>query len=321
MMSLYRIRHPECCQCAGTRRPFFEGWFFKAEDASGHHVLSLIPGISRQEKGTPIQPFIQGIVEDRSFFIPFEPDTFSYSQRPFGIAIGPNHFSLTEMHLELSGPISLTGTLGFSGCIPLQTSPLSPGIMGPLSYLPFMECRHGLLCLDADVTGALSLDGHELPFDKGRAYMEKDWGHSFPPSYLWVQSNRFSQEGVSLVCAAAAIPYLGRHFTGIFAVLHTPARQYRIATYRGGRLMDLQQTRKGVCLHMASPRYRLSVTAQAAPGVMLKAPAKGDMSRTITESLRAVTHVALTDPRGRVLFQDTGRNTGLEICEPLPHPL
>lgn len=320
MNLLYRVRHPECCQRAGTRRPFFEGWFFKIEDTLGQNVFSLIPGVSRYDKGGLIHPFIQGIVEDRSFFIPFEPGMFSYRQRPFGVDIGPNRFSLTEMHLNLSDP-NLTGTLYFSGCIPLQTSPLSPGIMGPLSYLPCMECRHGILCLHADVTGSLLLEGEDVSFFQGRSYMEKDWGHSFPRSYLWVQSNRFSQTGVSLVCAAATIPYLGRYFTGIFAVLHTPSKQYRIATYNGGRLVDLQQTRRGIFLHMASHRYRLYVTAEAAPGVMLKAPAKGDMSRTITESLKAVTHVSLTNRRGQVLFQDTGRNSGLEICEPLPYPL
>ena len=320
MNTLYRIRHPECYQNGNTRRPFFEGWFFKAEDALGHHVLSLIPGVSRQDKGESAQPFIQGIVGDRSFFIPFVPGSFKSRKHPFGIEIGPNRFSLTEMHLELSDPC-VTGTLGFSNCTPLQTSLFSPGIMGPLSYLPFMECRHGLLCLHADVTGSLSLYGQDLSFFQGRAYMEKDWGHSFPRSYLWVQSNRFSQPGISFVCAVASIPYLGRYFTGIFAVLHTPGRQYRIATYNGGRLIDLQQTRRGVFLHMASHRYRLCVTAQAAPGVVLKAPAKGDMSRTVTESLKAVVHVSLTNSRGRTLFQDTGWNSGLEICEPLPYPL
>lgn len=315
-----RICHLECFQSAGTRGPFFEGWFFKAEDKHGHHVLSLIPGVSRQKTGEPIHPFIQGIVADRSFFIPFEPGSFTCRERPFGIGIGPNRFSLTEMHLDLADP-ALTGTLRFSGCTPLETSPLSPGIMGPLSYLPRMECRHGLLCLHADVTGSLALNGQDLSFFQGRAYMEKDWGRSFPRSYLWIQSNRFSQPGAAMVCAVATIPYMGRYFTGIFAVLHTPAKQYRIATYSGGRLVDLQQTRRGVFLHFASHRYRLSVTAEAAPATTLKAPAKGDMSRTITESLKATAHVSLTDSRGRVLFQDTGRNSGLEICEPLPYPL
>jgi len=320
MTSLYRIRHPECYQSPGTRRPFFEGWFYKIEDAHGRHVLSLIPGVSRREKGESVRPFIQGIAGDRSFYIPYEPGSFSHRERPFGITIGPNRFSLDEMRLDLTDP-ALKGTLRFSGRVPLKTSAFSPGIMGPLSYLPFMECRHGLLCLHADVTGALELSGQEISFYQGRAYMEKDWGHSFPRSYLWVQSNRFSKPGAAFVCAVASIPYLGSHFTGIFAVLHTPMKQYRIATYGGGRLMDLQQTRSGLYLHMANHRYRLSVTTQAAPATTLKAPAKGDMSRTITESLRAVTHVSLTNSRGRVLFQDTGRNSGLEICEPLPYPL
>lgn len=317
MNPLYLIRHPECYQSAHTRRPFFEGWFFKVEDKLGRHVLSVIPGVSRQDAGEPVHPFVQGIVEDRSFFIPYDPGTFSYQQQPFGVRIGPNRFSIDEMHLELP-EVSLEGTLQFTGCAKLKKTVFSPGIMGPLTYLPFMECRHGLLCLDAVVNGSLSLRGQDLSFFKGQAYMEKDWGRSFPGSYLWIQTNRFSRNGASLVCAVATVPCLGRNFTGVFAVLHTPGAQRRIASYNGGRLVDLQQNRKGLFVHIANHRYRLSVTVEAAPGVTLKAPARGGMSQTITESLQAVAHVALTNRRGRVLFQDTGRNCGLEICEPLP---
>ena len=97
--------------------------------------------------------------------------------------------------------------------------------------------------------------------------------------------------------------------------------QYRIASYNGGRLIDLQQTSKGIFLHMANHRYRLAVTVEASPGVLLRAPARGAMSRTITESLQAVIHVSLTGRRGKVLFQDTGQNSGVEVCEPLPFPL
>lgn len=318
MNPFYRIRHPECYQSAGTRGPFFEGWFYKIEDASGRHVLSVIPGISRRQKGDPARPFIQGIAGNRSFYFPYAPHDFAYRQ-PFCIAVGPNRFSLTEIQLTMP-QIGLWGALLLSGHIPLRRSVFSPGIMGPLSYLPRMECRHGLLCLHADVAGALTLNGQEMSFSQGRAYVEKDWGHSFPQSYLWVQSNRFSPKGISFVCAIATIPYLGSLFTGLFAVLHTPDRQYRIATYNGGRLVDLQQGRSGVFIHLANRRYRLTVTAEAAPGVTLKAPAKGDMSRTVTESLQAVAHVALTDGEGHILFQDTGRNAGLEICEVLPRP-
>lgn len=321
MNRLYRIRHPECYQSAHTRKPFFEGWFFKIEDNLGRHVLSVIPGVSRQDPGESAHPFVQGIAGNRSFYVPFDPGAFSYTQRPFGANIGPNFFSMDEMRLDLSDGITINGALRFSDCTPLRTSPLSPGIMGPLSYLPFMECRHGLLCLDAKVSGSLRVQDQDISFFKGRAYMEKDWGYSFPGSYIWIQSNRFSTAGISFVCAVATIPYLGGHFKGVFAVLHTPTGERRIASYNGGRLIDLQQNRKGIFLHIANHRYRLAVTAETAPGVMLRAPARGEMSRTVTESLQAVIHVSLTGRRGQVLFQDTGRNSGMEVCEPLPYPL
>lgn len=75
---------------------------------------------------------------------------------------------------------------------------LSPGVMGPFRFAPFMECYHGVLSLDHSVDGTLEVDGERISYEGGRGYTEKDWGRSFPSAWVWVQSNDFGRTGVSL---------------------------------------------------------------------------------------------------------------------------
>ena len=54
--------------------------------------------------------------------------------------------------------------------------------MGWYAYLPIMECYHGILSMDHELSGELIYNGDFLAFNKGRGYIEKDWGKNFPTS-------------------------------------------------------------------------------------------------------------------------------------------
>ena len=51
--------------------------------------------------------------------------------------------------------------------------------MGPFSFVPLMECYHGILSMNHSLKGTLSFQGENLLFTGGKGYIEKDWGHSF----------------------------------------------------------------------------------------------------------------------------------------------
>ena len=70
--------------------------------------------------------------------------------------------------------------------------------MGPFSFVPFMECYHGIISMDHSIIGELSIKGKKVDFTSGRGYIEKDWGHSFPIGYVWMQSNHFSESKIPL---------------------------------------------------------------------------------------------------------------------------
>ena len=63
--------------------------------------------------------------------------------------------------------------------------------MGWYSFVPFMECNHGIVSVNHDLYGEISVNGNVIDFNNGKGYIEKDWGVSFPEAWIWIQSNNF----------------------------------------------------------------------------------------------------------------------------------
>jgi len=110
--------------------------------------------------------------------------------------------------------------------------------MGPYTFAPFMECNHGIVSMDHGISGSLVINGEEIDFTGGRGYIEKDWGHSFPSAYIWMQSNHFAANGISFKASVARIPWLTGNFTGFISGLMIDGRLYPF--HRVRRIKDRQ---------------------------------------------------------------------------------
>ncbi|HEX7583256.1 MAG TPA: hypothetical protein VF373_01095 [Prolixibacteraceae bacterium] len=73
----------------------------------------------------------------------------------------------------------LKGNLQFSGNVPWPNRWYSPGIMGPYTFLPLMECYHGIVSMDHVLKGHLEVDGEFLDFENGRGYIKKTGANRF----------------------------------------------------------------------------------------------------------------------------------------------
>ncbi len=86
--------------------------------------------------------------------------------------------------------------------------------MGWYAFVPFMECYHAVIGFDHPLEGKININGNEIDFTGGRGYIEKDYGKSFPSYYIWMQSNHFETEEISVMASVAKIPWLGSSFDG-----------------------------------------------------------------------------------------------------------
>ncbi len=308
-----KLSNPPVFQGSLSKKSYFEGWYIKCLSDDLSSSIAFIPGISL---GKDPHAFIQiNRSDNQSQYLRFPIDSFTFEKNMFAVAIENNYFSDRGLKLSCrNSDISLTGELVFDN---VQTYPsrfLAPGIMGVFTYIPFMQCYHGVVSMRHRIKGVLSIDGEDLGFENGIGYIEKDWGRSFPESWVWMQANPFQDSETTFMLSIAKVPWMGVWFTGMIGFLNDGKNTYRFATYLGDSVSFLEEDDGGVYIHVKGPKYHLRVYGEFGEGGALLAPTKGQMSRTIKESLNSTLHVELTDKRHNVIFHDTSHIAGLEIC-------
>jgi hypothetical protein len=315
----YNVFHSEIFQGRHRKRRYFEGWYFKMAAPTGQ-VMALIPGMALDATGEG-HSFIQVIDGStaQTHYLTFPLEQFQAHPRKLEVTIGPNYFSpaLVRVDLRPQG-LDLYGEVYMSQLTPLPSNWRMPGVMGWYGYIPMMECYHGLVSLDHTLSGALHWKNQAINFNGGRGYLEKDWGTSFPRSYVWLQSNHFeAAPGTSIMVSVAHIPWLGSHFIGFLGLLHVGGTTHRFTTYTGARLQKTRKTNTGVEVSLRGSGLTLDVRVVGGGGGILKAPHLGSMKREIAESIDAQIHVTLSNAKGTVLFEGTGIQGGLEMVGPI----
>lgn len=314
MYSIRRILNPEIYQGKHKRSNYFEGWYFKIIDKNSQNIIAVIPGVSISEEGR--HAFIQFInaTSGETKYIRFNVSDFSYSEREFSISIADNHFNKYGFNINFnSDDISVSGEIKYTNIESFPKSILNPGIMGPFSFVPFMECYHGIVNMHCDIEGLLSINGNEIDFTGGYGYLEKDWGTSFPHSWIWIQSNHFSSNA-SFMFSIANIPWLHTHFDGMISFLRIDDKFYRFATYTGAKVKKLNFDNETLNILIEDRKNILAIRAENKEGGILKAPKNGSMDVNITESITSKVEVTLMGKRGQLLFSEIGNNTGLELA-------
>ncbi|MFN0036771.1 MAG: tocopherol cyclase family protein [Saprospiraceae bacterium] len=311
LTKLRAIWNPDQYQGWGRTNRYFEGWYFKIVSPDEQHALAFIPGISMDANGER-HAFLQ--VMDgkacRAEYHRFDAADFRPAKRRFEVSVGENFFSANKTSLALPG---IAGEIHFKNTTPWPKMMGAPGIMGWYSFVPFMECNHGIVSLHHELEGELEISNARIDFTGGRGYIEKDWGSSFPRAYVWMQSNHFdTNDRASLMASAAHIPWVGSHFIGFISGMWLEGRLWKFATYTGARKF-LKITDEHVELIFKSPRTELRILATQAPGAALVSPLSGEMKGKIQESLQATLRVELLE-NGQRIFEGTGRNAGLEAA-------
>lgn len=319
-----RIRalwRPEMYHGWGKSSSYFEGWYVKMIDSTRSHAFAVIPGISLGENGEN-HAFIQVLdgIAKKSYYYKFPVSDFKPDAYDFSLKLGNNFFSKDEVMLDL--PI-IKGHIQFKNRVNWPSSFFSPGVMGWYSFVPLMECYHGVISMDHDLTGFIHRTdkNEDISFDEGRGYMEKDWGKSFPSWWIWLQSNHFSKNKMaSVMVSVARIPFLGNHFNGFLGGWYFEGKLYRFTTYTGAKLKT-KIVGQSIHITLSDKVYRLEIQAKHESGAgELKSPVKGEMTGKVNESLQGILQVSFFQG-DKCLFQDTAEMAGVEVGGDVPDEL
>jgi hypothetical protein len=316
MYSMNRVLNPEIYQGKYKKRKYFEGWYFKLTDRELVNAFAVIPGVAfgavREDRHSFVQ--VLDANECKTYYVRYEMSDFKYHTDSFQIVIGNNFFSRDEIRLDLNNhQIELKGSLAFNNIVEFPKSILSPGIMGPFSYIPFMECHHGIVNIHHEIAGQLCMLGRDIDFTDGYGYIEKDWGSSFPEAWIWLQSNHFGNDDVTVMFSVAKIPWLGKFFMGFISFIRMRDEIFFFATYNRARITSIQYERGDLVIQLQGRNHKMRIEAWHSDGGTLKAPKKGLMEGEILESITAEVLVTLYDYVGNVLYEGKGTHAGLEI--------
>lgn len=318
-MSFYNIKkiwNSEIYQGGKKKTNYFEGWYFKIVDKSNINAFSIIPSVSFGKNQNESKATIQILdgKNSNSYNFDFNINDFYFSKNVFEIKIGDNYFSQNKLSINISNTIK--AELSFKDLIPWPTTPLSPGAMGWFTFFPFMECYHGVVSLTHKIQGFLEIDGNKIDFTDGKGYIEKDYGSSFPTSWIWMQCNHFKAKDVSLMCSIAKIPLLKGSFTGFICGLYFNKILYKFTTYTGTKLVNLIADGNVVTICLLNKKHELQIEGKTQNKGKLISPKNGIMKEEVLESLTAEVNIKLYEIVGKtktLIYEDNGINTGMEI--------
>ncbi len=274
---------------------YFKGWYFKCSTAD--KTIAFIPAYHCN--GNKKSASLQIITDQKAFNIPF--NTLEYRKKPLYVKIGNCIFSEKGITLDFKNDnLELKGKLRFK-----DLSPIGYDIMGPFKFVPFMQCRHSVYSMSHKINGQITVNDQLYKFKNSIGYIEGDCGRSFPKKYIWTQC---CFEDNSLMLSVADIPLLGIHFTGIISVVLLNGKEYRIATYLGAKIKQINKN----TVTVKQGNFELTAKLLNKNTQPLAAPTNGDMCRTIHESASCEAYYRFSH-KGKVLCEFTTDKASFEF--------
>lgn len=317
-MSFLKFKNIEKFQGHLHKKRYFEGWYYKIISKDFKQSIALIPGVSlnSDDPHAFIQIFYYTYAKTptiQTHYVKYDIKSFSFDKDAFNISIANNRFSMDQIHLDIKDEdVTLIGDIDINHHTKLKQTILQPNIMGVFSYVPKMECNHGILSMDSLSSGILKYQEQTIDFTDAKVYIEKDWGKSFPSQYIWMQSNHFNKPNTSIMFSYATIPFLGLKFKGLIAHVTIDQRHYTFATYNFSRILNKTIKSNEVTFKIKKRNYALHIHATSIDAVKLKSPHQGKMIQEIKEGLSGEIEVELTHKK-KLLLKDTGLYAGIEI--------
>lgn len=313
ILKLYR---PEIFQGNLKMKKYFEGWYFKHVSHDLNNVYSFICGISLTDKDP--HSFIQVIngITGKTDYIRYHLNEFIWDRKKLSVKIGKSEFTCTGISIKIENKdIRVEGSLNYFQIVRYPRTLISPGIMGWYSFVPFMECKHGIVSVNHSITGKIIVNDNPIDFTMGKGYIEKDWGTSFPEAWIWLQTNNFDEQETSFSLSVAKIPWLGKYFIGLIAFLYYNKKYYLFSTYNNTKITEIIHKGNTIDITLQSKKFLLKIHASNNTFGELVAPVSGDMSRRIKESVDSEVLLSLVDKNNNQIYNGTGRRAGLEVID------
>jgi len=318
------IFHPERFHGHGKSSNYFEGWYFKMVTEDEKHSLVVIVGIffGNTSDSPKSHSFIMTIVDSHTTSkYNFGVDQFVASHNSLFVRVGENSFSDEGLTLNLvpkpgdDAKTTFKGQLQFKDMVQWPVTLVAPGVMGWYSYVPTLECWHGVVSMHHKIKGTVTINQTEVLFDSGKGYIEKDWGYTFPQTWIWFQTNHFSSSPeTSIFLSIGSVPWKSYSFPGFLVGFWHNNKLHMMTTWSGANFNITSFSGTTAKFVVSNTEFELSISIyDTSDGVVLYGPRNGEMIPFVRESVTCHAEVKFSRITKEVLFEDTGNNAGCEF--------
>ncbi|MGM0478329.1 MAG: tocopherol cyclase family protein [Bacteroidota bacterium] len=303
----FHLLHRKRWVAKSSKSEAFEGYYFKISDREGQVVIFIV-GICR--RNDEAFAFLQ-VAHHRSS----KPQLYKYplssllaSKTDVSFQLGNNHFSAEGIYIrEKDCSVRLT----FDTVSAWKRTSLHPSIMGPLAYVPGVECKHDIIASHLHATGECRIAHQKIHFHRGDGYIDKNWGTSFPSSYYWGHAHAFSASNLSIQFAK------GKPKWGViqpevhvgFIRLENSITTF--SSHNGGKLELFNEKENQTKIILKNRKWKVELVISNAASTSLYAPHKGQLSQSISESIGGYSEVTI--------YRKDGTNDHQKILRDFSH--
>lgn len=313
-----QMLNPDIYHGFNKKGPFFEGWYFKITTADGLS-FAFIPGVFILLDINESYSFIQVFDGTTSTinFVKYPFKAFTASRKSFDVFVLENYFSNEEIILDIKdSSVKCSGKILIKSKQKWPDNIINPGSMGFYNYLTFMECYTQVCALSGKIEGSITLNEQVYDLDGGKIYIEKNWGKSFPSSYIWCQCNYFQEQSLSVTCSIGHIPMPYGSFIGFIIGLYYQNKLIKFTSINRSEL-SIDFADNSIIITAKNSSYTLMYKSSynTAEFAMLYAPSGTSMLPTARETLTGTAKLILKDNRtDSIILENYGIGAGVEFA-------
>ncbi len=264
-----------------NKRNFFEGYFIKCCNKTDQVII--IPCFEANAQGE-VNASIQILTHGKSIYAPFTTRNFTVAKNYFNVQIADNEFNNRGVKLDFtSGEHTVKGKLSFGDFSPIKPTRYAPNIMGPFSYLKFMDCYHFVISTGHLVSGEIEIDGKVFTFENDSCYIEGDYGKGFPDEWFFCQGNCFGTKTSAMI----AIAKLKKpKMTGLIGFVkdENSGLDLVLGTYYLTKIKEFKKTPTGHKLKLYHGDYTIYAETNITARERVLAPNRGRLVKYVNEA-------------------------------------
>ncbi|ACB53037.1 conserved hypothetical protein [Crocosphaera subtropica ATCC 51142] len=185
---------------------------------------------------------------------------------------------------------------------------------GWLSFLPIFDPGWQVLMAHGWARGYIDWNGNIYEFENAPAYSEKNWGHSFPNKWFWINCNSFKEESDLSLTAAGGIRQVfnWQESVGIIG-LHYQGKLYQFARENSQLSWHIKPWGSWI-MQGKNSDFAIKIEGKTKSiGTYVRVPTADGLQFLCRDTVQGTLKIELQNNKGKTIFKATSSLGGLEI--------